>query len=113
MSELSAAALNGLPDGALQYVIAERLGQKLHCAGLHRLDRGRHVAVARNEDDRHFRPIDDALLKIDATEIGKCHVEDKAARTADAGTFEEILRGREGLWLPTGRKNQQLQRLPH
>src|SRR5215204_1814786 len=110
MSELSAAAFNGLPDGALQHVIAERLGQELHRAGLHRLDRGRHVAVAGDEYDRHLCPIDDPLLEIDAAEIGQRHVEDEAAWTADAGTLEEVLRRREGLWLPAGREDQQLQR---
>ena len=112
-SKRSAAALDRLPDGRQQHLIAEWLGQELHCPSLHRLHRGRHVAITGDEDDRHIRPIDDALLEIETIEVGKCHVENQAARTVDARTFEELLRRREGLGLPAAGENQQLQRFPH
>ena len=113
VSKRNAAALDGLTDGSQQHVIAEWLGQELHCPGLHRLDRGRNVAITSDEDDRHVCPIDEALLEIETGEIGKRHIQNQATRTADARTFEELLRRFERLGLPAGGQNQQLQRFPH
>ena len=60
------AALEGVPDGAQQHVVAERLRQELDGSRLHGLDRHRHVAVTRDEDDRHVRAIaGDSLLKFE------------------------------------------------
>src|SRR5215469_14597174 len=92
VSKSNAAALDGLTDGSQQHVIAEWLGQELHCPGFHRLHRGRHVAVTGDEDDRHVCPIDEALLEIQTSEVGKRHIKNQATRTVDARTFEELLR---------------------
>src|SRR5437899_1275178 len=46
-------ALDGLPDGIQQHVVAEWFGQELHCSGLHRPDGGWHVPMTCDEDDRH------------------------------------------------------------
>src|SRR5215468_7602433 len=100
VSKCDAAALNGLTDGSQQHVIAEWLGQELHCPSLHRLHRGRHVAITCDEDDRHVCPIDEALLEIETIEVGKRHVQNQATRTVDARTFEELLRRPERLRLP-------------
>src|SRR6516164_11017724 len=59
--------------------------------GLHRLHRSGHVAITRDEDDRHVRPIDDALLEIETIEVGKRHIENQATRTVDARMLKELL----------------------
>jgi hypothetical protein len=52
-----------------QHVIIEWLRQEFDSPRLHGLDRHGHVAVARDEDDRHVRPFDgDALLQIETIE---------------------------------------------
>jgi hypothetical protein len=103
-----------VPDGAQQRLVAERLRQELECSPLHGLDRHRHVAVSRNEDDRHVNPIDgDALLQIEAAEVRKTDVEYQAARDKKWWTGEKFLRGREGLGLPPCAADQQFQRLAH
>src|SRR2546423_15629874 len=91
VSKCSAAALDGLTDGIPQHLIAERLGQELHRASLHRLHGGRHVAITGDEDDRHVCPIDDALLEIETVEVGKRYIENQAARTLDPLPFGELL----------------------
>jgi hypothetical protein len=70
LTKCSAAALDGVPDGAQQHVVAEWLRQELDSSRLHGLDRHRNVAVTRDEDDRHVHPIDsDALLQIETIEV--------------------------------------------
>src|SRR5689334_17808797 len=49
-----AAALDGLPDGAQEHVVPEWLRQELDGSRLHGPHRHGHVAMARDEDDRHM-----------------------------------------------------------
>jgi hypothetical protein len=70
VSKCNTATLDRLPDGIQQHVIAEWLGQELYCTSLHRLHRGRHVAITGDEDDRHVWAIDDAFLEIEAVRLG-------------------------------------------
>ena len=108
------AALDGVPDGAQQHVVAEWLRQELDSSRLHRLDRHRHVAVTRDEDDGHVDPIDsDALLKIEAVEVRKINVKNQAARSKDWWAGEEFPCGRKCLRLPACGADQQFQRFAH
>ena len=69
-----------------QHVIVEWLRQELDRSRLHGLDRHRHVAVARDEDDRHVNPIGgDALLQFETIEVRKINVKYQAARNEDSG----------------------------
>ena len=87
----SFAALDGLPDGAQQHVIAKWLRKELHSSRLHRLDSLRHIAVARNEDDRHVRPFDgDLLLQVETVDTRKRNVEYKAARNQGSRAGKEF-----------------------
>ncbi len=100
-------------DGAQQHVVVERLGQELDGARLHRLHRHRHVAVAGDEDDRHVRPVDDALLQIETVEVGKSDVEHQAARNRRDADGPGIPAPTRTSRLPAGGANQQLQRFAH
>ena len=103
-----------LPDGAQQHVVAEWLRQELDRSRLHGLDRHRHVAVARDEDDRHVSPIDgDALLQVETVEARKRNVKHQAARNKGSWAGEEFLCGRECLRLPAFAADQQFQRFAH
>ncbi len=114
VSKCSLAALDGVPDGAQQHVVAEWLRQELDSSRLHRLDRHRHVAVTRDEDDRHVNPIDsDALLQIETIEVRKSNVKDQAARSQDSWARQEFLSGRERLRLPARAADQRFERLAH
>ena len=65
----------GCPDSAHQDVIIEWLCQEFDSPRLHGLDRHRHIAVARDEDDRHVRPFaGDALLQVETIEAWKRNV---------------------------------------
>ena len=66
-----------------------------------------------DEDDRHIRPIDDALLDIGTVEVWKPHIKDQAARSNSAGALEEFLGRGECLRSPTIRAEQQLERFAH
>ena len=108
------AALDGVPDGAQQHLVAEWLGQELDRSRLHGLDRHRHVAVTGDEDDRHVNPIGgDALLQIETVEVRKSNVKHQAARSKDSWAGQEFLRGRECLRLPACAADQQFQRFAH
>jgi hypothetical protein len=59
---------------AFNSTTAERFRQELDGARLHGLDR-RHVAVTRDEDDRHVNPVDgNALLQFETIDVRKSHV---------------------------------------
>jgi hypothetical protein len=104
VTNCSLAALDGVPDGAQQHVIAEWLRQELESSPLHGLDRHRHVAVARDEDNRHVNPIGgDALLQIETIETWKRNVKYEAARNKDSWAAEKLLRGREGVYVEAER----------
>src|ERR1700682_4561446 len=101
MTKRGLAALDGVPDGTQKCVVAERFRQELDGSRLHGPDRHWHVAVTRDEDDRHVNPIDrDASLKIETIEVGKSNVKYQAARRKDSRASEEFLCGRECLRLP-------------
>src|SRR5262245_15431267 len=64
------AAFERMPDGVHEHVVVERLGEELGGSSLHRLDTRRNVAVSRDEDDWHLRPIDrDALLNLQTVDV--------------------------------------------
>ncbi len=108
------AALEGIPNGAHQCVVAERLRQDLGRPRFHRLDRHRDVAVTGDEDDRHVRPLGgDTFLQIEAVQARKRHVKHQAAWRSDSWTGKEFLRGRECLRLPADAADQQLQRFAY
>src|ERR1700737_3059459 len=114
MTKYGAAAFDGIVDCAQQRVPAEWLCQEIDSSRLHGLDRHRHVAVTRDEDDRHVNPIDsDALLQIETTEVWKSNVKYQAARSQDSWASEEFLCGRECLRLPACGADQQFQRFAH
>src|SRR5580704_6180592 len=114
VSKCSLAALDGVPDGAQQHVVPEWLRQELDSSCLHGLDRRRHVAVARDEDNRHVKPIDsDALLQIETIEVRKSNVKYQATRNKDSWASEEFFCGRECLRLPACEANQRFQRFAH
>src|SRR5258708_16166660 len=72
----SLAELDGFPDRAQQHLVTVWLGQKLHCSCLHCAHRRRHIAVARNKNDRHIYSISsDALLYVETIEARKCNVQ--------------------------------------
>src|SRR5229473_399083 len=100
------AAVDGVPDGRQQYVVAKRLREEFGGPRLHCLNRHRHVAVTRDENDRHVSALNsDALLQIEAVEARHAHIEHQAARRNGPWTGEEFLRRREYLRLPAGAAN--------
>jgi hypothetical protein len=114
VTKFSLAALYGVPDGAQQHLVAEWLGQELDRSRLHGLDRHRHVAVARDEDDGHVDPIgSDAFLQIETIEVRKRNVKYQAARGKESWAGEEFLCGGESLRLPACAADQQFQRFAH
>src|SRR5262249_44825494 len=109
-----AAALDRITYGIQEGFIAEGLCKELDSSSLHGLDAGRHVAIARDEDDRHLWPIrSDVLLKIETVEVGERKVENQAAWRHDARLRQKLLGGRESPDLPTHTADQRLQRLAH
>src|SRR6266480_1091682 len=101
--QCSAAALDGLADGAQQDVVAEWLRQELDSSPLHRLDGHRHVSVACDEDDGHIGTLRrDAILYVEGNKTRKPDVEHEADRDEVARKREEFLRGFKGLGLPPG-----------
>jgi len=108
------AALDRGADRAQQHLVSEWLRQELHRARLHGLNRHRHVAVTRDEDDWHVDPVDrHPLLQIETVEVRKIDVQYQAAWSDDSWTLQEFLRGRKGLWLPARTADQQFQRFTH
>src|SRR6476620_661723 len=88
-----AAPLDGTLDGADKHGTGQRLRQELHCPRLHRADRDRYVAVARNEDDGHVSPVrSDSLLQFETIKVRKTEVEYQAAWGNDPWTVQELLR---------------------
>ena len=62
------------------------------------IHRHRHVAVTRDENDRHINPVSrNALLQFKPVEIRERNVKHQAAWGQSARVREEILRGRENL----------------
>src|SRR5438874_8984084 len=62
VTEYGTTSLEGLPDGAQQRVVAEWLGQEVDRPTFHGAYGRLHIAMARDEDDRHVDAIGDALL---------------------------------------------------
>src|SRR4051812_41751379 len=103
-----------MPDRTQQHLVVERFRQKLYSPCLHRLDRHRHVAVTGDEDDRHVDPLGgDQLLELEPIQVWKTDIEHETTGRQNSGPVEELLRGRECLWLPTGGVDQELERFAH
>jgi len=97
VAKRSAAAIDGLPNGAEQHIVLERLRQDLDGSGPHRPDGHRDVAVASDEDNRE---VDSARRRLfpggrDA-EVGKVNVENEAARSQDSRVGKKLASGAEG-----------------
>src|SRR5215813_4303461 len=114
MSESEAASIKGLPDGGQQYLVIERLGEEFDSAALHCLHRFWHIAITRDEDDRHVGPFDsNTFLQFETVETRKGNIKDEATRNDGTGAIQECLCGCESLRLPTFVLDQQFQRLAH
>src|SRR5882724_8966289 len=93
-----AIALQRLLNGVEQVLIAEGLGQKLHCPGFHSLHSHRDIAVAGDEDDGNLHvSLSHPLLQIKTAEARQTHVKHQAAGHIWAFTAQELLSGVEGL----------------
>src|SRR5215467_6617389 len=113
-SQSEATSFKGTLDRRQQYFVIEWLGQELDSATLHRFHGLGYVTVARDEDDRNFRPFDShSFLQFQAIETGKREVKDQTARNQGAAVIEKFLCGFEGLRLPAFVLDQQFQGLAH
>src|SRR5258706_4345113 len=73
-------ATNRERNGVEQILIAERLGEKLYRAGLHRLYRHRYIAVAGDKDDGIVNAsLKQLLLQIEAAEPRQANIQNDAA----------------------------------
>src|SRR5262249_52028519 len=83
-------------NGVEKILIAERLGQKLNGAPLHRLHRHRDVAVPGDEDDREF-PVyrGELTLQIEAALPWQSDIEHQAGWTIRRIGLEEVGNGRK------------------
>src|SRR5262249_49782122 len=95
---LRAIALEAKLNGIDEVLIAERFGQELDGATLHRLHRHRNVAVSRNENDRNLPVRRGKLaLEIEAALTGQSHIEHQAGGTIRRIGLEEVGNGRKQL----------------
>src|SRR5262249_30052546 len=94
-------------NGVEQVLIAERLGQKLNGASLHRLDRHRDVAVPCDEDDREF-PVcrGELTLQIEAALPRQSDIEYQAGWTIGRIGLEEVGNGCKQLNIHAERSQQ-------
>jgi DNA-binding NarL/FixJ family response regulator len=89
-----ATSLDRLADRTKKSLVRKRLRQEFDGSRLHRLNRHRYIAVARDEDDRHVGAIVcDALLQLQAAQSGHRNVEHQAtgnrrSRRGDARNSE-------------------------
>ena len=112
-ARMRSSANHRLLDCAQENSVLDRLGQKIHGAGLHRFDAHRDVAVTGDEDNRQVAILGLQLpLQIDAGQPRHTHVEHQAAGLFrdTAGRCEKLLRRREGLHLMAGGLDQARQR---
>ena len=91
------AAAQRLMHRAEQRLIVEGLFQKIDGAGLHRLNRERHIGMGGDDDDRQ---IEMSRLDLDeqlqAAGAGHAHIGDDAASLARLDARQKIARGRMG-----------------
>src|SRR5260370_31451564 len=107
VTQRSTTVLDAIPDRGQQDLIAEWLRQELVGSRLHRLHTHWHVAVCRDEDERHLRALrSDAPLQIQAVQVRKRHVQYQTTRPKGSWASEEFLGGRECLWLPARAADQ-------
>src|SRR5271156_3172909 len=109
MTKCSMAAFDGVSDRTQQQLIADWLRQEIGSSRLQSPDCRRHIAVRRDEDDRHFNSIGDALLQIETIEIWKSNVQYQAAWSQHSWARQEFLRAREDFRLPACAVDQQFQ----
>ena len=80
-------------DRVEQILVAERLGQELDGAGLHRPHRHRDVAIAGDEDDRQLRlGLRQLALHVETAAPREAHVEHDAAGPVRPLALQEFLR---------------------
>src|SRR5438105_2099857 len=105
-------ALDRLSDRIQQVTVAERLGEELDGACLHRPHRGRNIAVPGDEDDGNVEvDLRHPRLEIEPAQARQPDVEHQAAGNIRRRAGEELLRGREGLDLQPCRPDQTCQSL--
>ena len=94
---LRAIALDRVPNGVEQVLVAEGLRQKLDGAGFHGPDRHGNVAVAGEEDDGQRRVrVGELALEIQPAQPRQAHVEHEASRRVGApGTHERLSAGED------------------
>src|SRR5262245_6589326 len=110
MSTSEAASIKGLPDGGQQYLVIEGFGEEFDSAALHRLHGFWHVAITRDEADRHVGPFNsNSFLQLKAIETRKREIKDEATRNNRAGAIKKFLCGCESLRMPTLVLDQQVQ----
>src|SRR5215470_13042417 len=108
MSASETASIKGLPDRRQQYFVIERFGEEFDSAALHRLDGFWHVAITRDEDDRHVGSFGcNSFLEFETIQTRKGEIKDEAARRNRPGAIQERLRGCEKLRLPAFVLDQQ------
>jgi hypothetical protein len=96
-------SIQRLADRLEQISIVERLRQKMHRAGSHRLNRHRYIAVTSNEDDRRAPAARDQFsLDIQPASIRKLDVQDEAGRRSGILVVQEIPRRPECLEVEAG-----------
>ena len=100
MTKCSVAAFDGVSDRTQQQLIVDWLRQEIDSSRLQSPDCRRHIAVRRDEDDRHFNSIGDALLQIETIEIWKSNVQYQAAWSQYSWAGQEFLCAREDFRLP-------------
>ena len=98
---------NTRDDGVKQRLVPHRLSEKVHGAGLHRLDSHRDVAMPGKEDDGFgvavFRKM---LLQIEAARSWHAHVEDQAAGAVQNVGVDQLAGRGKANWLETRRQDQ-------
>src|ERR1700683_3300601 len=114
VTERGATAVEGCTNGPQQDVIAKGLRQEFDSPRLHSLDRHGHIAVARDEDDRHIPALAGyQRLKVQPIKAPQGNIQYEAVGKSTSWVVEEFLGGRECLRLPAFAADQRFQRFAH
>ncbi len=107
-------AIQSLVDRIQQVLVAEGLGEELHCTGFHGLYRHRDIAMTGDEDDGNENVrVSQLPLKVQTVDSRKSHIQDEAAWSVRSFAAEELSRGSEGLGPQAHRLQQALDRRTH
>ena len=112
--EQGAVARQTLLDRVQDFLIAERLRQELDRAALHRLNRHRHVGVARDENNRYANVrFDQLALQFEAAAPGQSDVENEASGSGRPAVLQEFGDRTHRADLQPHRAKQAHERLPN